>query len=44
MNLTAELGPARPRIGFGALMLDLYPKGPLDAQIYDPETDPTEVP
>ncbi|NVO55960.1 glycosyltransferase family 2 protein [Rhodobacteraceae bacterium B1Z28] len=29
--------------GFGALMLDLYPKGPLGTQSYDPDTDPTEV-
>lgn len=29
--------------GFGALMLDLYPKGPLGEQSYDPETDPTRV-
>ncbi|WP_037314630.1 glycosyltransferase family 2 protein [Ruegeria halocynthiae] len=31
------------RVAFGALMLDLYPKGPLGAQAYDPETDPTTV-
>nr|WP_255732811.1 glycosyltransferase family 2 protein [Ruegeria sp. Ofav3-42] len=31
------------RAAFGALMLDLYPKGPLGSQSYDPETDPTEV-
>lgn len=30
-------------IAFGALMLDLYPKGPLGAQPYDPKTDPTET-
>ncbi len=31
------------RAGFGALMLDLYPKGPLGGQTYDPDTDPTKV-
>lgn len=31
------------RDGFGALMLDLYPKGPLGAQQYDPESDPTTI-
>ncbi|WP_437436885.1 glycosyltransferase family 2 protein [Ruegeria arenilitoris] len=41
-DLTAELDQ-QGRIGFGALMLDLYPKGPLGAQNYNPETDPTEV-
>ncbi|SLN17813.1 hypothetical protein ROJ8625_00578 [Roseivivax jejudonensis] len=29
--------------GFGALMLDLYPAGPLDAVRYTPGQDPTEV-
>ena len=29
--------------GFGALMLDLYPKGPLGAQSYAPGQDPCEV-
>ncbi len=41
-DLTAELDQ-QGRTGFGALMLDLYPKGPLGMQSYDPETDPTEV-
>ncbi|CUH49896.1 hypothetical protein RUA4292_04097 [Ruegeria atlantica] len=31
------------RVAFGALMLDLYPNGPLGEQGYDPENDPTEV-
>ncbi len=31
------------RTVFGALMLDLYPKGPLGEQAYDPETDPTGI-
>ncbi|WP_437436798.1 glycosyltransferase family 2 protein [Ruegeria arenilitoris] len=31
------------RAAFGALMLDLYPKGPLGADSYDPQTDPTRV-
>jgi glycosyltransferase involved in cell wall biosynthesis len=31
------------RAGFGALMLDLYPKGPLGSQTHDPKSDPTEV-
>ncbi|MEW2911979.1 glycosyltransferase family 2 protein [Leisingera sp. JC11] len=31
------------RDGFGALMLDLYPKGPLGAQSYVPGQDPCEV-
>lgn len=34
---------ARGQPAFGALMLDLYPKGPLGAQDYDPQTDPTEI-
>jgi glycosyl transferase family 2 len=28
---------------FGTLMLDMYPKGPLDAQIYEPGQDPFEI-
>ena len=28
---------------FGALMLDLYPKGPLGTQDYEPETDPVDL-
>ena len=28
---------------FGALMLDMYPKGPLDAQTYAPGDDPFEI-
>lgn len=31
------------RVGFGALMLDLYPKGPLDQCFYSPGQDPREV-
>ncbi|MCF6429655.1 MULTISPECIES: glycosyltransferase family 2 protein [unclassified Leisingera] len=31
------------RQGFGALMLDLYPKGPLGGQSYAPEQDPCEI-
>ncbi|WP_435661205.1 glycosyltransferase family 2 protein [Leisingera caerulea] len=31
------------RTGFGALMLDLYPKGPLGTQGYAPGQDPCEV-
>ncbi len=31
------------RSAFGALMLDLYPKGPLGTQDHDPETDPTKT-
>lgn len=34
---------ARGRRGFGALMLDLYPKGPLDQQNYTAGQDPREV-
>ncbi|WP_170361013.1 glycosyltransferase family 2 protein [Ruegeria arenilitoris] len=30
-------------IAFGALLLDVYPKGPLGAQPYDPEMDPTKT-
>ncbi|WP_368039870.1 glycosyltransferase family 2 protein [Ruegeria atlantica] len=33
----------RERAAFGALMLDLYPEGPLAEQSYDPQTDPTEL-
>ncbi|EEE37893.1 hypothetical protein RKLH11_1732 [Rhodobacteraceae bacterium KLH11] len=33
----------RGQVAFGALMLDLYPKGPLGTQQYDPGTDPTRV-
>lgn len=29
--------------GFGAMMLDLYPKGPLDQQSYAPGQDPREI-
>jgi len=28
---------------FGALMLDMYPKGPLDSEIYRPGNDPFEI-
>lgn len=31
------------RTAYGALMLDLYPKGPLNAQTYAPGQDPAEV-
>nr|WP_171233548.1 glycosyltransferase family 2 protein [Ruegeria sp. HKCCA4812] len=31
------------KIGFGTLMLDLYPKGPLGDAAYDPDTDPTNL-
>ncbi|WP_420585566.1 glycosyltransferase family 2 protein [Ruegeria sp.] len=41
-DLTACL-ERQGRTAFGALMLDLYPKGPLGTQDYDPETDPTRV-
>ncbi|MDX1743479.1 MAG: glycosyltransferase family 2 protein [Ruegeria sp.] len=41
-NLTAAL-ERRGQMAFGALMLDLYPKGSLGAQSYEPGTDPTEV-
>lgn len=41
-DLTAALGH-QGRTAFGALLLDLYPKGPLGAQDYDPLTDPAEV-
>lgn len=34
---------AQGRQGLGALMLDLYPKGPLGAQAYAPGQDPCEV-
>jgi glycosyltransferase involved in cell wall biosynthesis len=30
------------RRSFGALMLDIYPKGPLQSQTYEPGDDPTE--
>ncbi|SDX38578.1 Glycosyl transferase family 2 [Ruegeria halocynthiae] len=41
-DLTAWLD-ANGQKAFGALMLDLYPKGPLDAQSHDPKSDPTSV-
>lgn len=41
-DLTAWLD-RRGQSAFGALMLDLYPKGPLGTQAYDPETDPAET-
>ncbi len=34
---------ARGQIAFGALMLDLYPKGRLGEQASDPQSDPTEI-
>ncbi|MCA0929713.1 glycosyltransferase family 2 protein [Ruegeria profundi] len=41
-DLTAAL-ERRGQMALGALMLDLYPKGPLGAQSYKPGTDPTKV-
>lgn len=41
-DLTAWLNVCGQK-AFGALMLDLYPKGPLGAQNYDPQSDPTRV-
>ncbi len=41
-RLTADLMQHNQRV-MGAIMLDLYPKGPPDAQSYDPEQDPVEV-
>lgn len=40
--LTRQL-EAQGRRGLGALMLDLYPKGPLGAQSYMPGQDPADV-
>lgn len=40
--LTAELD-AQGHRAFGALMLDMYPKGPLSAQHYVPGQDPIDV-
>ena len=34
---------AQGEVAFGALMLDLYPKGPLDSAAHRPGQDPTEV-
>lgn len=34
---------ARDQAAFGALMLDLYPKGSLGQQPFDPQADPTEL-
>ncbi len=41
-DLTAWLD-GRGQSAFGALMLDLYPKGPLGSQTHDPARDPTEI-
>ncbi|WP_254055734.1 glycosyltransferase family 2 protein [Ruegeria sp. EL01] len=41
-DLTAWLDQ-QGRQAFGTLILDLYPKGPLGSQTYDPETDPVKV-
>ncbi len=41
-DLTAWLD-AQDQAAFGALMLDLYPKGPLGTQTHDPEADPTQI-
>ncbi|KIC10333.1 glycosyl transferase family 2 [Leisingera sp. ANG-M1] len=38
-----EVLERRGQPGFGALMLDLYPKGPLGTQSYAPGQDPCEV-
>jgi hypothetical protein len=40
--LTAHLA-AQGRSGFGAMMLDLFPKGPLDSHQYRPGQDPCAV-
>ncbi len=40
--LAGSLG-RQGRIGFGAMMLDLYPRGPLDKPRYSPGQDPLEV-
>jgi Glycosyl transferase family 2 len=40
--LTSELESQGLR-SFGAMMLDMYPKGPLSAQNYEPGQDPIEV-
>lgn len=40
--LTRDLD-ARGEAMFGTMMLDMYPKGPLGAQTYDPETDPIQT-
>ncbi len=44
-NLQALTGrlEAEGRLSFGAMMLDMYPKGPLAAQDYAPGQDPMEV-
>ena len=42
LDLTHHLDQ-RALTGFGALMLDLYPKGPLSEQAYHPGQDPLEV-
>ncbi len=41
-DLTNWLG-AQNRAAFGAHLLDLYPKGPLDQQTYGPDEDPVTV-
>ncbi len=38
-----KLLQSRGQNAFGTLMLDLYPKGPLGQQRYEPGTNPTEV-
>ena len=38
-----QLLTAQGRDVFGALMLDLYPKGALGSQTYDPESDPVQL-
>lgn len=41
-ELTQDLD-ARGQLAFGALMLDMYPEGPLGTQRYDPQSDPTKL-
>ncbi|WP_424972614.1 glycosyltransferase family 2 protein [Dinoroseobacter sp. S76] len=41
-DLVAELD-RQGRRAFGALMVELYPKGPLGAQSYSPGQDPTQI-
>jgi glycosyltransferase involved in cell wall biosynthesis len=41
-DLTEHLDDIGQR-AFGALMLDMYPKGPIDGERYKPEGDPTSV-
>lgn len=43
LSALTERLEAEGRHSFGAMMLDLYPKGPLAAQLYTPGQDPLEV-